>query len=118
MIFPEAMWWIVIPSTDTFLFVAGIAIKSPLWVPEKVEQATTLLFIVLGNGVLDGEVQIRVACEEEQNLALVRFGAYGSTRNIGGMESVAGRNDFAHNSKLPFVPDFSIEAPHDGLVIG
>src|SRR6266481_12025 len=44
MIFPPARWWMVIPSTETFLFVGGTPMKSPLWVPESVQQATTLSF--------------------------------------------------------------------------
>src|SRR5437588_3142950 len=75
-------------------------------------------FILLGNGVLEGPVQIRVACEEKQNLALVRLRTNGRTENVGGLEGVAGGDDFTNDFKLPLVPDFFIEAPNDGLVIG
>jgi hypothetical protein len=75
-------------------------------------------FIVLGNDVLDGEVQIGIAGDEEEELALVGFGAHGGTRNIGAVQRVAGGDDFAYNLKLPFVPYFFIEAPNDGFVIG
>ena len=47
-------------------------------------------FIPFGNQVLDGPAQIGVACQEAQNLALVGFWANGGTRNIGGLDSVAG----------------------------
>src|SRR5690349_5982042 len=42
-------------------------------------------FIFLGNGVLNGPMQVRVAFEEAQNLALVCFRANGGTRYVGSL---------------------------------
>jgi hypothetical protein len=77
-------------------------------------------FIVLGDEILDGPVEIRVARKEEQQLALVGFRAYGHdvTRDIGGLESVAGGDELTYKLELAFVPNFFIEAPNDGFVLG
>src|SRR5260370_555829 len=42
-------------------------------------------FIFLGNGVLNGPMQVRVTFEEAQNLALVRVRPNGGTRDIGSL---------------------------------
>ena len=75
-------------------------------------------FIFLGDHVLNGEVQIGVACEEDQKLAFVSFGTNGGTENVWAMQSVAWGDDFAYKFKLAFVPNFLIEALDNGFVLG
>src|SRR5437870_7964835 len=71
-------------------------------------------FILLDNGVLHGETQIRVAREEAHYLVLVGFRTNRGTGNIRSVKSVAGRDNFPYDFKLSLVPDFLIETKNDG----
>jgi hypothetical protein len=75
-------------------------------------------FILFGDEILDGPVQIRVARKEEQNIALIRFRPNGGAENSGCLQSVAGGDYFLDDFEFSLVPDFFIEALNDGFVGG
>src|SRR5437016_4958702 len=47
-----------------------------------------------------------------------RLFACRGTGNIRSVKSMAGRDDFFYDFKLPFVPNIPIEAQNDGFVVG